>query len=180
MASSLLGSIALTALVANTNSVGVINNTETYISTNTWCNVNTAISQAGNTYRFTALGYNTTKGEGTGNFTINLKGGLGGNVADATLATVTGRREPGDPAFVSAQFYVTVRPGTYAANTCNVAVAGVPSGAGRWDDVGSANANVPLVGNSTGGGNAILGLSCSGGDGFSNIVFTTITVEQLA
>ena len=180
MASSLLGSIALTALVANTNSVGVINNTETYISTNTWCNVNTAISQAGNTYRFTAIGYQTTTGESMGNFSINLKGGLGGNVADATLASVKGRREPGDPSMISAQFYITVRPGTYAANTCNVAVAAVPSGTGRWDDLGMANANVALVGNSTGGGNAILGLSASGGDGYSNLVFTNITVEQLA
>ena len=177
MASSLIGSIAVAALVANTNSSGVINATETYISTNTWCNVNTAISQAGNTFRFTALGFQTTPGERIGNFTIKLKGGIGGNVADATLATVTGRRDVGDGTPIAATFYLTVRPGTYASNTANCAVCAVGE---SGSDVGSANANVSLVASTGSSSNAILGLSFTGGDGYSNVVFTQVLLEQLA
>jgi hypothetical protein len=177
MASALIGAIAAAGLVANVNSVGVINSTETYVSTNTWCNVNTAISQAGNTYRWTVCGYNTTAGEKIGNFKVNLKGGIGGNVADATLASVSGFRDVGDSTPISASFIITVRPGTYASNVANVAVAAIPL---STRDVGGANANVALVASTGGSSNAILGISFLGGDGYSNVVFTNIVVEQLA
>lgn len=167
---ALAPSVSITA-----NAVGVTNTTDVYITANTAANINTAISQAGNTWRFTVFGFNTTTGEKVGNVKYNLRAGPGGNILDPVIATVTGKRDVGDSTTLGASFVLTVRSGLVTSNVVNVAVGGDGFGP---SDLSTAVANVAV--GSLGNANVILGVSFSGGDGYSNVIFTNATVEQLS
>jgi hypothetical protein len=172
-----LNPLSTVALQSNTNSAYVTAVTETYVSLNTACNVNTAISAAGNTFKFTVLGFNAVAGEKVGQITYKLKAGVNGNISDATVASVVGTRDVGDASPLAATFFLTVRPGAYTSNVMNAAVAGVGY---NPRDIGSVNANVSLIGGTTTSSNVILGVSFSGGDGYSNVAFPIVLIEQLA
>lgn len=161
------------AIVSNAGFV--INTTETYLTTNTAlvANINTAVSTLGNVYRITLGGLNTTAGEKVGPLKYNLKMGLGGNVADATVCTVTGLRDVGDSNILGAVFYLTVRSNP-VSNVINVSAFGF--GFNPKDQPNS----VGNVTSATGASNLIIGASFAGGDGFSNATFQTAVIEQVA
>lgn len=157
------------------NVAGIINTAAVYVTVNTAANINTAISQSGNTFRFTVAGINSVAGEKVGSVTYKLLAGPGGNIGDPTVATVTGLRDVGDSTPFAATFLLTVRGGSASSNTLNVAACGMGF---NPRDVGSSvtNTNVGVSGTQ----NIVLGVAVSGGDGYSNIVITNATVEQLA
>ena len=157
------------------NATGVINSTPVYVTVNTAANINTAISQLGNTYRFTLFGLNTTSGEAVGPVRYNLVAGPGGNVLDPVIASVVGQRNVGDGTRLGAEFILTVRSALVTGNVVNVAVGGQGFGP---SDLPTAVANVAV--GSLGNANVVLGVTFSGGDGYSNVIFTNATVEQLS
>jgi hypothetical protein len=157
------------------NVAGIINATPIYVTVNTAANINTAISQLGNTFRLTVAGFNSVPGEKIGPVTYALRAGPGGNVLDPVVASVTGLRDVGDSSPLTAQFLLTVRSALITGNLINVAACAMGFNP-RDTAYAAANVQVGLAATQ----NVILGVSVAGGDGFSNVVITNATVEQLA
>ena len=163
---------AANSIIAN---VGFVVNAETYITTNTAlvANINTAINQLGNTFRITIGGVQTTTGEKLGAISYNLKLGKGGNVADNTILQLNGFRDVGESPVLGAEFLLVIRSNP-VSNVINVAAFGCGF---NPKDFPQSVANVTSI---AGASNLIFGVSFSGGDGISNVVFQTAVIEQIA
>lgn len=159
-------------ILANTTA---INNVEVYVSNTAFVVANTVAN--GSAYLITMGGANYTAGEKIGTIAYKLKFGGNGTITDATVCTVLSSRDVGDTTPLAAQFLVTVR-GNFAGigSTAVLAVTGYELGTNK----GAVNSVIQSITGITTTNNWVLGTSFAGGDGVSNVVFSTASVQTIA